>query len=163
MDFSKLKLELYDFIGVMLPGLLAISEGWIALRGWHVFVLVTNGISATALTFLIVLAFGIGNIVQELGDVCLKALKGKRFFRRARDRFWVTEEAQLVRDIFHHRRPDRKWRRGISRPYSEGPRGRKNCVPFTGSWRRRRSCWRSALRSTKSISEVSITRRSEAA
>ncbi len=98
MDFSKLKLELYDFIGVMLPGLLAISEGWIALRGWHVFVLVTNGISATALTFLIVLAFGIGNIVQELGDVCLKALKGKRFFRRARDRFWVTEEAQLVRD-----------------------------------------------------------------
>ncbi len=48
-------------------------------------------------------------------------------------------------------------------PYSEGPSGRKYCVPFTGSWRRRRSCWRSALRSTKSISEVLITSRSEAA
>jgi hypothetical protein len=47
--------------------------------------------------------------------------------------------------------------------YSEGPRGRKYWVPFTGSCRRRRSCCRSALRSTKSISEVLITRRSEAA
>src|SRR6266446_2238658 len=47
--------------------------------------------------------------------------------------------------------------------YTEGPRGRKYWVPLTGSWRRRRSCWRSALRSTKSISEVLITRRSEAA
>lgn len=98
MDFSKLKLELYDFIGVMFPGLLAISEGWIVLRGWHAFVLVMNGISGTALTLLIVLAFGIGNIVQELGDVCVKGLKGKRFFQRARDTFWRTEQAQLVRD-----------------------------------------------------------------
>src|SRR5882762_8306145 len=48
-------------------------------------------------------------------------------------------------------------------PYSEGPNGRKYCVPFTGSCRRRRSCCRSALRSTKSISEVLITSRSEAA
>ena len=47
--------------------------------------------------------------------------------------------------------------------HSEGPNGRKYCVPFTGSCRRRRSCCRSALRSTKSISEVLITRRSEAA
>jgi len=109
MDFSKLKLELYDFIGVMLPGLLAISEGWIVLRGWHVFVLAMSGISGTGLTLLIVLAFGIGNIVQELGDVCLKALKGKRFFRRARDRFWVTEEAQLVRDTIK-RSSDKKLR-----------------------------------------------------
>src|SRR6266849_3076940 len=46
---------------------------------------------------------------------------------------------------------------------SEGPNGRKYWVPFTGSWRRRRSCWRSELRSTKSMSEVLMTRRSEAA
>lgn len=98
VDFSKLKLELYDFVGVMFPGLLAISEGWIVLRGWHAFVLVMNGISGTALTLLIVLAFGIGNIVQELGNACVKALKGKRFFQRARDTFWLTEQAQLVRD-----------------------------------------------------------------
>jgi hypothetical protein len=46
--------------------------------------------------------------------------------------------------------------------YSDAPRGRKYCVPFTGSCRRRRSCCRSALRSTKSISEVLMTRRSDA-
>jgi hypothetical protein len=98
MDFSKLKLELYDFIGVMLPGLLAISEGWIVLRGWHVFIATINAISGTGLTLLIVFAFGLGNIVQELGDVAIKAAKGKRYFRRARDKFWRTEEAQFVRD-----------------------------------------------------------------
>ncbi len=48
-------------------------------------------------------------------------------------------------------------------PYSEGPSGRKYCVPFTGSCRRRSSCCKSSLRSTKSISEVLITSRSEAA
>jgi len=47
--------------------------------------------------------------------------------------------------------------------YSEGARGRKYCVPLTGSWRRRRRSWRSSLRSTKSMSEVLMTRRSEAA
>jgi hypothetical protein len=54
-------------------------------------------------------------------------------------------------------------KQGEGGPYSEGPSGRKYCVPFTGSCRRRSNCWRSALRSTKSISEVLITRRSEAA
>src|SRR5215470_5239556 len=47
--------------------------------------------------------------------------------------------------------------------HSEAPSGRKYCVPLTGSWRRRRSCCKSSLRSTKSISEVLMTRRSEAA
>ena len=47
--------------------------------------------------------------------------------------------------------------------YSEVPRGRKYWVPLTGSWRRRRRSWRSSLRTTKSMSEVLMTRRSEAA
>ena len=46
--------------------------------------------------------------------------------------------------------------------HSEAPRGRKYCVPLTGSWSRRKSCCKSSLRSTKSISDVLITRRSEA-
>jgi len=33
MDFSKLKLELYDFLGLIIPGLLTICEGWITLKG----------------------------------------------------------------------------------------------------------------------------------
>jgi hypothetical protein len=45
--------------------------------------------------------------------------------------------------------------------YSEAPKGRKYCVPLTGSCKRRRSCCRSALRSTKSISDVLMTSRSD--
>ncbi len=54
-------------------------------------------------------------------------------------------------------------KQGEGGPYSEGPSGRKYWVPFTGSCRRRSNCCRSALRSTKSMSEVLMTRRSEAA
>jgi hypothetical protein len=98
VDFSKLKLELYDFLGLILPGLIAISEGWISIRGWHAFVLAISQIGGTGLTLLLVFAFGIGNIIQELGDVTLKTVKGQRYFRRARDRFWLTTEAVIVRD-----------------------------------------------------------------
>ena len=47
--------------------------------------------------------------------------------------------------------------------YSDAPSGRKYCVPLTGSWSRRSSCCRSELRSTKSMSEVLMTSRSDAA
>jgi len=98
MDFSKLKLELYDFLGLLLPGLLSICEGWILLRGWQVFVAGMNQLPGTGLTVLIVFAFGLGNIAQELGDVAIKATKGKRYFRQARDRFWAKAESQPVKD-----------------------------------------------------------------
>ena len=98
MDFSKLKLELYDFLGLMLPGLIAICEGWILLRGWHTFVFAVSQLGGTGLTLLLVFAFGMGNIIQELGDVTLKAIKGQRYFRKARDRFWQTTEAEILRD-----------------------------------------------------------------
>lgn len=98
MDFSKLKLELYDFLGLLLPGLLAICEGWILLRGWQVFAGSINQLSGTGLTLLIVFAFGLGNIAQELGDAAVKAARGKRYFRQPRDKFWRTDEAQFVRD-----------------------------------------------------------------
>lgn len=98
MDFSRLKLELYDFLGIVLPGLLVICEGWILLRGWRIFVESINHISATELLLLVVFAFGPGHIAQELGDVAIKAVKGKRYFRKARDKFWGKAESQLVRD-----------------------------------------------------------------
>jgi hypothetical protein len=98
VDFSKLKLEVYDLLGLLLPGLIAISEGWILLRGWSFFLASILQLSGTGLTLLLLVAFGLGNIVQELGDVTIKAVKGKRFFRQARDRFWAKAESQLVRD-----------------------------------------------------------------
>jgi len=35
VDLSKLKLDVYDFLGIILPGLVAIAEGWVLLRGWR--------------------------------------------------------------------------------------------------------------------------------
>jgi hypothetical protein len=97
LDFSKLKLEVYDLLGVILPGLLAIFEGWILLRGWGMFALAMNQLSVSGFTLLVVFAFGVGNLVQEFGDVVIKRLKGGRFFRLGRDKFWATAEANPVK------------------------------------------------------------------
>jgi hypothetical protein len=97
LDFSKLKLELYDFLGLILPGLIAISEIWITVRGWHGFLLAITQMSGTGLTLLLVFSFAAGNIIQELGDVAVKTVKGQRYLRKARDRFWTTAEAEVVR------------------------------------------------------------------
>jgi hypothetical protein len=98
VDFSKFKPELYDLLGLLLPGLLAIFEGWIVLRGWTSFLVAILQVGGTGLTLLLLIAFGLGNIVQELGDVAIKAAKGKRYFRQARDKFWLKAESQLVRE-----------------------------------------------------------------
>jgi hypothetical protein len=97
VDFSKLKIEVYDFLGIILPGLLAICEGWILFKGWHPFIASVNVISGTSLTLLVVFAFGMGHIVQELGDLSIKLVKGKRYFRQARDKFWESSEGHVVR------------------------------------------------------------------
>jgi hypothetical protein len=97
VDFSKLKVEVYDFLGIILPGLLAICEGWILFAGWHTFIASVNVISGTSLTLLVVCAFGMGHIVQELSDLSIKVVKGNRYFREARDRFWESSEGQVVR------------------------------------------------------------------
>jgi hypothetical protein len=43
------------------------------------------------------LAFGAGNLVQELGDLTIKKWKGDRYFKRARDSFWRSDEAHAVK------------------------------------------------------------------
>jgi hypothetical protein len=107
VDFSKLKLEVYDFLGLIVPGLIAICEAWILLRGWHTFLLAVNQVSGTAFTLLLLFAFATGSLVQELGDFTVKLIKGKRYFRSARDRFWFTPDADTVknainRELGHH-------------------------------------------------------------
>lgn len=97
MDFSKLKLGVYDFLGLTIPGLIAICEGWILLRGWYTFLGAIHQIRGTDFTLLLLFAFGVGNIVQELGDFTTKIIKGRRYFRRARDRFWLTADAEIVK------------------------------------------------------------------
>jgi hypothetical protein len=98
VDFSKLKLEAYDFLGIILPGFIAICEGWILLKGWSHFVVSINHLSGTGFTVLAIFAFAIGHLVQEFGDASIKFCKGKRFFQRGRDSFWATEEAGPVKE-----------------------------------------------------------------
>jgi hypothetical protein len=97
LDLSKLRLDIYDFLGIILPGLLAVAEAWILLGGWAAFVFSMTHISGTGLTILLVFAFGIGHIVQEFGDFVIKFVKGERYLRKGRDEFWKTDEAELVR------------------------------------------------------------------
>ncbi|HEV3205604.1 MAG TPA: hypothetical protein VGZ28_01525 [Terriglobales bacterium] len=97
MDFSKLKLEVYDLLGVILPGLLGIFGVWVLLKGWMPFVASLHQLNGTELTVLLIVAFGAGNLLQELGDSAVKTLKGKRFSRKSRDDFWSSDEALPVR------------------------------------------------------------------
>ena len=96
MDFSKLKFEVYDLLGVILPGLLAIFGGWIAIVGWRPFVISLNHLSGTGFTVLTAMAFVVGQFAQECGELYVRSLKGARFAKLARDRFWATDEARVV-------------------------------------------------------------------
>ena len=98
MDLSKLKLDVYDFLGIILPGLVAIAEGWIFLRGWDAFIVSMSHISGTSLTLLLVFAFGVGHLVQELSDVAIQWIRGPRYKYRARDEFWKSHESKIVKE-----------------------------------------------------------------
>ena len=98
MDFSKLNLGIYNLLALTLPGLIMVYELWITVRGWHPFTESLNHLSGVGLSVLLVVAFGVGHLVQELGDTALKATSGPRFFRTARDDFWATTEGEIVRN-----------------------------------------------------------------
>ena len=97
MDFSKLKLEVYDLLGVIVPGLVAIFEAWVLIAGWASRAAAMHRLNGTEFTLLLLVAFGAGNLVQELGDVAIKTLKGKRYFKKSRDEFWSSAEALPVK------------------------------------------------------------------
>ncbi len=97
MDLSKLKLDVYDFLGIILPGLVGVAEGWILLRGWDAFIQSMSHISGTSLTLLLVFAFGVGHLVQELADTAIRWAKGSRYLCRARDNYWRGEESEPVK------------------------------------------------------------------
>jgi hypothetical protein len=97
MEMSKLKFEVYDFLGIVIPGLIAICEGWILVRGWTEFTDAVTHIGGVGLTLLIFAAFGAGNLVQELGAVAVQRIKGARHSKTGRDNFWRTDDATRVR------------------------------------------------------------------
>jgi hypothetical protein len=97
VDLSKLKLDVYDFLGIILPGLVAVAEGWVFLRGWDAFIGSMSHISGTSLTLLLVFAFGVGHLVQELADTAVRWAKGPRYLCRARDNYWRGQESEPVK------------------------------------------------------------------
>lgn len=99
MDLSKVKVEVYDFLAVIIPGLLIICESWITLRGWSQFTQGVLGIGASALTVVLLVAFAAGNVLQELADVLVKAIKGKRYFKAGRDKLWASRTGGQVNSL----------------------------------------------------------------
>lgn len=98
MDFSELKLQLYDLAAIVLPGVFLIGELAAFWEGVPKLLLQLRSLHGTGVTLLLICSFATGNLVQEAGDKLIKRLKGGRFFRRARDRFWDSENKKMVCD-----------------------------------------------------------------
>lgn len=98
MELSKLKLELYDLAAIVLPGFFLIGELFALVKGLPPVFVSLQSVSGAELTLLILCSFALGNLVQEAGDRLIKQLKGDRFFRQGRDRFWASEHKQDVCD-----------------------------------------------------------------
>jgi len=96
MDLSKVKVEVYDFLAVIIPGLLLVCGVWIALRGWSHSAQGILAMGASAFAVLLLIAFAIGNVLQELADVLIKRFKGKRYFKASRDKFWDSKTGEHV-------------------------------------------------------------------
>jgi len=101
VDISKWKLEIYDLLAIILPGLLVIGEGWVLVRGWEAFAATITHLTGSGLTVLVLAAFGAGTLVQELSDFLVKSCKGDRFFRAGRDKFWSSTEAEQVKALIN--------------------------------------------------------------
>jgi hypothetical protein len=99
VEVSKLKLEIYDFLGVIIPGLLLICEAMILVMGWPSFLDSITHVSGIGLTLLILLSFGVGNLAQELGHVAMGWVKGERYAQTERDRYWCAEESEPIKQL----------------------------------------------------------------
>ena len=90
MELSKLKLELYDLAAIVLPGFFLIGELLALLQGFPQVFLYLHSVSGAELTLLFLCSFAAGNLVQEAGDRLVRQIKGGRFLRQGRDRFWAS-------------------------------------------------------------------------
>lgn len=98
MEFSKLKLEIYDLMGTLVPGVLFIALGSLTVAGNIAGLSWLERLTGTQLTVLLFAAFAAGQLVQEAGDWLIRVTKGPRFLKQGRDGFWNSAEAQNVRD-----------------------------------------------------------------
>ena len=88
---------MYEFLGLVVPGMIAMCEGWLLLRGWPRFVESMNDMHPVSFTIFVVVAFVVGHFVQEFADWSVKAISGQRFLKTGRDELWAGAEAEPVR------------------------------------------------------------------
>jgi hypothetical protein len=99
VDISKFKFELYDILAVLLPGFILLCSVWILLRGWPAFISSLLTLSGTGFTAMLLIAFSVGHIIQELGDAGIKGFRGERYFKAGRDDFWMREEGKTTKRL----------------------------------------------------------------
>jgi hypothetical protein len=97
VNLSNIKIGIYEFLGLVIPGTLLLCEGWVFVRGWPRFTRGVSGLTAVSFTLLLITSFLLGHFVQELADASLKRLCGERFFKKGRDELWASAEAEPVK------------------------------------------------------------------
>jgi hypothetical protein len=97
MEISKLKLELYDLAAIILPGIVFMCELGLLIFGSDSVVNVCTNLKGTQLAILLIFGFGFGNLIQEAGHRLITGIRGERFLKSARDKFWVTPDSELVK------------------------------------------------------------------
>jgi hypothetical protein len=95
--FSNLKLGVYEFLGLVVPGMFVLCEGWILVRGWGDFAHSVNDLHPIPFTMFVATAFVLGHFVQELADWSVKKICGERFLKAGRDELWAGKEAEAIK------------------------------------------------------------------
>jgi len=97
VNLSSLKLGVYDFLGLVVPGMFMICEGWIAVRGWALFVEALSALRPVSFTVFLAGSFVVGHFVQEMADWGVKKIRGPRFFKTGRDEVWGGSDGEAVK------------------------------------------------------------------
>jgi hypothetical protein len=98
VDFSKLKIELYDFFGILIPGMILISDCAVGVVGWSSYVSIVAGLTGNFIAISLALSYVAGHLVQEAGDILVHLVAPARYLKKARDSFWAAEEGRNVRE-----------------------------------------------------------------
>jgi hypothetical protein len=96
VELSKIKLEIYDLLGTVVPGLLTMALALVCVRGWSTAFSLIGHLSGAILTASLFGAFAVGQIIQEASDRLVKLFRGSRYLRSGRDSFWASGERALV-------------------------------------------------------------------
>jgi hypothetical protein len=94
---SNVKLGIYEFLGLVVPGMFLICEGWILVRGWGTFSHSLSDLRPVSFTMFVAAGFVLGHFIQELADWVIKKICGERFLKAGRDELWAGPEAYAVK------------------------------------------------------------------